>query len=135
MRLLKDFDEDNDSYVITLENISMDIPLSGDNWGRISGHVAIKTINFEFKMRNVDGQHNKTRCVNILKNISTSEEFLFQMRTSLNDIYFLADVYHDKDWDIYNDRLFEISLSEYLGFPIGFTEQGMQQNCIASMER
>jgi hypothetical protein len=38
------------------------------------------------------------------------------------------------DWRIYTDKGFEHCISEALGFDVTFTEQGMQDDGIASME-
>lgn len=38
------------------------------------------------------------------------------------------------DWRIYTDKGFEASISDALGFDVTFTEQGMQDDGIASME-
>lgn len=38
------------------------------------------------------------------------------------------------DWRIYTDRGFEASVSTALGFDVTFTEQGMQDDGVASME-
>lgn len=48
----------------------------------------------------------------------------------------LLDVHvaHDTDWRIYTDSGFERAISEKLGFEVMFTEQGMQENGLASME-
>jgi len=48
----------------------------------------------------------------------------------------LLDVHvtHDTDWRIYTDTGFERAISEKLGFDVGFTEQGMQEDGCASME-
>ena len=43
-------------------------------------------------------------------------------------------VTHDSDWDIYTDTAFERAISEALGCKVSFTEQGMQDEGIASME-
>jgi hypothetical protein len=43
-------------------------------------------------------------------------------------------VTHDKGWRIYTDRGFEASISAVLGFDVTFTEQGMQDDELASME-
>lgn len=43
-------------------------------------------------------------------------------------------VLHDTDWRIYTDSGFEKGISEFLGFDVHFTEQGMQDNFRASME-
>jgi hypothetical protein len=41
---------------------------------------------------------------------------------------------HDSDWRIYTDSGFEDAISKALGFEVQFTEQGMQQDGVASME-
>jgi hypothetical protein len=48
----------------------------------------------------------------------------------------LLDVHvtHDTDWRIYTDSGFERAISEELGFDVMFTEQGMQEDGLASME-
>ena len=43
-------------------------------------------------------------------------------------------VRHDSEWDIYTDRGFEAAISDALGFNVMFTEQGMQDDGVASME-
>jgi hypothetical protein len=43
-------------------------------------------------------------------------------------------VRHDSDWDIYTDTGFESAISDVLGYTVGFTEQGMQEAGLASME-
>ena len=48
--------------------------------------------------------------------------------------YKLIEVMHDSTWDIYTDTGFEDAISEQLGYPVSFTEQGMQEDGIASME-
>ncbi|NCZ60308.1 MAG: hypothetical protein EBX71_09275 [Betaproteobacteria bacterium] len=45
-----------------------------------------------------------------------------------------VDVAHDSTWDIYTDTAFESAVSGALGFDVGFTEQGMQEDGVASME-
>jgi len=45
-----------------------------------------------------------------------------------------VSVEHDSDWDIYTDTAFEAAMSEALGFEVHFTEQGMQEDGLASME-
>ena len=41
---------------------------------------------------------------------------------------------HDSDWDIYSDTGFVKAISEAVGFKVCFTEQGMQEDELASME-
>jgi hypothetical protein len=43
-------------------------------------------------------------------------------------------VMHEAGWRIYTDRGFERSISAVLGFDVAFTEQGMQDDELASME-
>lgn len=43
-------------------------------------------------------------------------------------------VTHDSTWDIYTDKGFAIAVSKLLGYKVSFTEQGMQEDGIASME-
>jgi len=43
-------------------------------------------------------------------------------------------VEHDTGWQIYTDSGFEQSISDLLGFAVSFTEQGMQDDGVASME-
>ena len=50
------------------------------------------------------------------------------------DVSTMVDVEHDTTWDIYTDSGFEDAISAALGFDVGFTEQGMQDDGVASME-
>ena len=43
-------------------------------------------------------------------------------------------VEHDAPWTIYTDTGFEQAISTVLGYDVTFTEQGMQENGVASME-
>lgn len=43
-------------------------------------------------------------------------------------------VQHDSTWDIYTDSGFENAISAALGYEVQFTEQGMQDDNLASME-
>lgn len=43
-------------------------------------------------------------------------------------------VEHDSTWDIYTDTAFEHDISDVLGYAVCFTEQGMQEDGLASME-
>ena len=51
-----------------------------------------------------------------------------------NELYTMVNVAHDSTWDIYTDSGFETAISDALGFAVGFTEQGMQEDEMASME-
>ena len=48
--------------------------------------------------------------------------------------YTEINVLHNANWEIYTDRGFEKAISDFLGFAVMFTEQGMQENGRASME-
>ncbi len=43
-------------------------------------------------------------------------------------------VKHNSTWDIYTDTAFPVAISAALGYNVGFTEQGMQEDYLASME-
>ena len=48
--------------------------------------------------------------------------------------YTSVNVTHDSTWDIYTDSGFEDAISDAVGFAVTFTEQGMQEDNMASME-
>ena len=48
--------------------------------------------------------------------------------------YTSIEVEHDTTWNIYTDSGFESAISEKLGYDVQFTEQGMQQDGVASLE-
>ena len=52
----------------------------------------------------------------------------------VDEVYTLVNVEHDSTWDIYTDTGFETAISEAVGFAVTFTEQGMQDDGMASME-
>ena len=45
-----------------------------------------------------------------------------------------VSVMHDATWNIYTDTGFEQAISTILGYDVTFTEQGMQEDGVASME-
>jgi hypothetical protein len=51
-----------------------------------------------------------------------------------DDGYRTVNVEHDGPWSIYTDSGFEKAVSEMVGFEVDFTEQGMQEDGMASME-
>jgi len=51
-----------------------------------------------------------------------------------DDSYRQVNVEHDGPWSIYTDSGFEKAISELVGFEVDFTEQGMQEDGMASME-
>jgi len=50
------------------------------------------------------------------------------------DGYKSVNVTHNADWTIYTDKGFAAAISRALGYDVDFTEQGMQEDCFASME-
>jgi len=48
--------------------------------------------------------------------------------------YTTVEVAHDTTWEIYTDSGFESAISTALGYEVQFTEQGMQQDGLASLE-
>ena len=50
------------------------------------------------------------------------------------ELFMQVNVEHDTTWEIYTDSGFEKEISEALGFAVRFTEQGMQDDYLASME-
>ena len=50
------------------------------------------------------------------------------------EISTMVNVAHDTTWDIYTDTGFEAAISDAVGFTVSFTEQGMQEDNVASME-
>jgi hypothetical protein len=50
------------------------------------------------------------------------------------EFYTMVNVAHDSTWDIYTDSAFEEAISNAVGFVVTFTEQGMQEDELASME-
>ena len=48
--------------------------------------------------------------------------------------YRMVNVQHNGPWTIYTDSGFEKAISQIVGFEVGFTEQGMQDDGMASME-
>ena len=48
--------------------------------------------------------------------------------------YRSVNVEHDGPWTIYTDSGFEKAISQMVGFEVSFTEQGMQEDGMASME-
>jgi len=46
----------------------------------------------------------------------------------------LVYVEHNTTWEIYTDTGFEEAISKALGYAVEFTEQGMQEDGVASLE-
>jgi hypothetical protein len=91
--------------IITEFACSFKVTTAGDGlWGCESGRVI-----------NVKG-------ITIINNIYDSE------------FYTMVNVQHDSTWDIYTDSGFETAISDAVGFAVTFTEQGMQDDNVASME-
>lgn len=51
-----------------------------------------------------------------------------------DETYVSVSVTHDSEWNIYTDSAFEEAISAVLGKQVQFTEQGMQNDELASME-
>jgi hypothetical protein len=51
-----------------------------------------------------------------------------------DDGYRKVDVEHNGPWTIYTDSGFAEGISDLVGFPVDFTEQGMQEDGMASLE-
>ena len=51
-----------------------------------------------------------------------------------NDVHVQVNVEHNSTWDVYTDSGFAEEISEAVGFAVNFTEQGMQEDGMASME-
>ena len=51
-----------------------------------------------------------------------------------DNTYVTVTVAHDSEWNIYTDSAFEAAITAALGKAVTFTEQGMQDDNIASME-
>ena len=54
--------------------------------------------------------------------------------TDEDDGYTSVSVEHNTTWDIYTDSGFESAISAALGLDVAFTEQGMQEDGVASLE-
>tara|TARA_B100000963_G_scaffold124129_1_gene108316 strand:+ start:33699 stop:34613 length:915 start_codon:yes stop_codon:yes gene_type:complete len=73
----------------------------------------------------------KVSKVSILDPYSGSDPY---MSDDEDDGYRKVDVEHDGPWSIYTDSGFEAAISKMVGFEVSFTEQGMQEDGMASME-
>jgi hypothetical protein len=51
-----------------------------------------------------------------------------------DNVSVMVNVTHNSTWDIYTDSAFASAISDALGVGVRFTEQGMQEDEIASME-
>lgn len=51
-----------------------------------------------------------------------------------DNVSVMVNVTHNSTWDIYTDSGFAEAISEAVGFAVNFTEQGMQEDELASME-
>ena len=98
--------EDNGDYTSTYYGVEGTVALAGDSiWGDTKGRVV-----------NVDG-------------ITVTEE-----QYDDDEKYMHVTVQHDSTWDIYTDTAFTKAISEALQMDVDFTEQGMQDDGVASME-
>jgi hypothetical protein len=98
--------ENNGDYTSTFYGVDGTVKLAGDSiWGDTAGRVV-----------NVSG-------------ITVTEE-----QYDDGDKYMHVTVEHDSTWDIYTDTAFTRAISEALKMDVDFTEQGMQDDGLASME-
>ena len=93
------------------------VTLSGESlWGNEKGIAKCTSIDFEFHYDN--GEVNEKPY----------------------SLYIQIYVHHDRAWEIYTDKAFEKGVSNILTqllggkVIVGFTEQGMQENSVASLE-
>jgi hypothetical protein len=98
--------ERNDDYTSTFYGVEGTVALAGDSiWGDTSGRVVT------------------------VSGITLTEEVYDD-----GDTYTHVTVEHDSTWDIYTDSGFTKAISEAMQMDIDFTEQGMQDDGLASME-
>ena len=99
--------EDNGDYTSTFYGVDGTVTLAGDSiWGDTAGRVVT------------------------VSGITLTEELYDGDDTA----YIHITVQHDSTWDIYTDSGFAQAISEALQMDIDFTEQGMQDDGLASME-
>ena len=98
--------EDNGDYTSTFYGVDGTVALAGDSiWGDTAGRTVT------------------------VKGITVTEE-----QYDDGDKYMHVTVEHDSTWDIYTDTAFTRAISEALKMDVDFTEQGMQDDGLASME-
>jgi len=106
LKLTKTGFENNGDYTSTYYGVDGTVKLAGDSiWGDTAGRV-----------------------VNV-KGITVTEE-----QYDDGEKYMHVTVEHDSTWDIYTDTAFTRAISEAMQMDIDFTEQGMQDDGLASME-
>jgi hypothetical protein len=98
--------EDNGDYTSTFYSVEGTVALAGDSiWGDTAGRVVT------------------------VSGITLTEEVYDD-----DEKYTHVTVEHDSTWDIYTDTAFTRAISEAMQMDIDFTEQGMQDDRLASME-
>jgi len=98
--------EDNGDYTSTYYGVEGTVALAGDSiWGDTLGRVVT------------------------VSGITLTEEVYDDA-----DTYTHVNVEHDSTWDIYTDTAFARAISAAMQMDIDFTEQGMQDDGLASME-
>jgi hypothetical protein len=98
--------EDNSDYTSTFYSVEGTVALAGDSiWGDTAGRVVT------------------------VSGITLTEEVYDD-----DEKYTHVTVEHDSTWDIYTDTAFTRAISEAMQMDIDFTEQGMQDDRLASME-
>ena len=98
--------ENNGDYTSTYYGVDSTVALAGDSiWGDTAGRTVT------------------------VSGITVTEE-----QYDDGDKYTHITVEHDSTWDIYTDTAFTRAISEALKMDVDFTEQGMQDDGLASME-
>ena len=106
LKLTKTGFENNGDYTSTYYGVDGTVELAGDSiWGDTAGRVVT------------------------VSGITVTEE-----QYDDGDKYMHVTVEHDSTWDIYTDTAFAKAISEALKMDVDFTEQGMQDDGVASME-
>ena len=106
LRVTKTGFEDNGDYTSTYYGVEGTVALAGDSiWGDTLGRVVT------------------------VSGITLTEEVYDDA-----DTYTHVNVEHDSTWDIYTDTAFAKAISAAMQMDIDFTEQGMQDDGLASME-
>lgn len=106
--------EEDDGIVSEHYTCSVEVTLAGDSiWDCTLDKVTVTNISVN---RGVDGGHwDGYLHVGVAYTVDGSDDV-------------------EDSWRMYTDSGFERAISELLGFEVGFTEQGMQDDNYASME-
>ena len=64
------------------------------------------------------------KSIQVIETVNVDDDYSYKM----------VNVEHDTTWEIYTDSGFENAISKTLNMDVSFTEQGMQDDELASME-